>query len=62
MVVKIYLIRHGETTGDVEDRYGGAYDDHLSEKEKAQARELAGKARLSLATAVLPFLRKRGKK
>ena len=25
--MKIYLIRHGQTTGDVEDRYGGAYDD-----------------------------------
>ena len=28
----IYLARHGETTGDVEDRYGGDYDDHLTEK------------------------------
>lgn len=41
--MKIYLIRHGETTGDVEDRYGGAYDDELSDKGKAQALELAGK-------------------
>lgn len=30
--MKIFFIRHGETTGDVENRYGGSYDDHLSEK------------------------------
>jgi broad specificity phosphatase PhoE len=34
--VKIYLIRHGETTGDIEDRYGGSYDDHLTEKGQLQ--------------------------
>lgn len=39
----VYLIRHGETTGDVEDRYGGDYDDHLSEKGNLQAKELARK-------------------
>lgn len=39
--MKIYLIRHGETTGDIEGRYGGTYDDHLTEKGKAQAQELA---------------------
>lgn len=41
--MKIYLIRHGQTTGDVEDRYGGAYDDELSDKGKIQAEELANK-------------------
>lgn len=39
--MKIYLIRHGQTTGDVEDRYGGAYDDELSDKGKTQVQELA---------------------
>ncbi len=39
--MKIYLIRHGETTGDIEDRYGGDYDDHLTENGKNQAKELA---------------------
>jgi len=39
--MKIYLIRHGETTGDIEDRFGGDYEDHLTEKGKAQAQELA---------------------
>ena len=34
--MKIYLIRHGETTGDIEDRYGGDYDDHLSKNGKQQ--------------------------
>jgi broad specificity phosphatase PhoE len=41
--MKIYLIRHGETTGDVEDRYGGDYDDHLTSKGKDQAKKLAEK-------------------
>lgn len=41
--MKIYLLRHGETTGDVEDRYGGDYDDHLTEKGRAQSQELAQK-------------------
>lgn len=34
--MKIYLVRHGETTGDVEDRYGGWYDDHLTDRGKEQ--------------------------
>ena len=41
--MKIYLIRHGQTTGDVEDRYGGSYDDKLSEKGLIQTRELVNK-------------------
>jgi len=39
--MKILFIRHGETTGDIEDRYGGAYDDHLTEKGKEQMRTTA---------------------
>ncbi|MCL1876463.1 histidine phosphatase family protein [Candidatus Saccharibacteria bacterium] len=39
----IYLIRHGETTGDIEDRYGGDYDDHLTARGRNQAEELADK-------------------
>lgn len=39
--MKIYLIRHGQTTGDVEDKYGGAYDDELTNKGRVQARKLA---------------------
>ena len=41
--MRIYLIRHGETEGDVEDRYGGDYDDHLTDRGKEQAKELAKK-------------------
>lgn len=41
--MKIYLIRHGETTGDIENRYGGWYDDHLTQKGIKQAEELAQK-------------------
>lgn len=41
--MKIYLIRHGQTTGDVENRYGGSYDDHLTEEGEVQAHKLAEK-------------------
>ena len=41
--MKVYLIRHGETTGDIEHRFGGYYDDNLTEKGKLQAEELAKK-------------------
>jgi len=39
----IYLIRHGETTGDIEDRYGGDYDDNLSLKGIKESKDLAKK-------------------
>lgn len=45
--MKLFLIRHGETTGDVEDKYGGSYDDHLTDLGKEQlavtAKNLVGK-------------------
>lgn len=41
--MKIYLIRHGETTGDLEDRYGGDYEDHLSPNGINQVQELGNK-------------------
>lgn len=41
--MKIYLIRHGETTGDIEDRYGGSYDDHLTELGRKQLQDTADK-------------------
>ena len=31
------MCRHGQTTGDIEDRYGGDYDDHLTEVGKQQS-------------------------
>jgi broad specificity phosphatase PhoE len=39
--MKIVFIRHGQTTGDVEDRYGGDYDDHLSQEGILQSQNLA---------------------
>lgn len=41
--MKIYLIRHGQTIGDVEDRYGGVYDDELTDEGKIQAQKLTNK-------------------
>ena len=39
--MRIYFVRHGETTGDVEGRFGGDYDDHLSETGLKQVEQLA---------------------
>lgn len=39
----IYLTRHGQTTGDIENRYGGDYDDHLTDTGKEQSTQLAEK-------------------
>jgi broad specificity phosphatase PhoE len=39
--MKIFLIRHGQTTGDVEGRFGGDYDDCLTAEGEKQARELS---------------------
>jgi len=41
--MKIYIIRHGQTTGDVEDRYGGDYDDHLTGLGIKEVNDLAPK-------------------
>lgn len=41
--MKIYLCRHGQTTGDIENRYGGDYEDHLTEEGNKQANSLADK-------------------
>jgi len=37
----IYIARHGQTTGDIEHRYGGDYDDHLTELGEQQSSKLA---------------------
>jgi broad specificity phosphatase PhoE len=41
--MKIFIIRHGESTSDIENRYGGDYDDHLTGKGLEQAKKLAKK-------------------
>ena len=43
--MEIYLIRHGESTSDIENKYGGDYDDYLTEKGEKQACILADKLR-----------------
>lgn len=42
-MMKIILTRHGQTTGDIECRYGGDYDDHLTKLGEDQAKDLASK-------------------
>lgn len=39
--MRIFLVRHGESTSDMEDRYGGHYDDHLTSKGRKQAQDVA---------------------
>lgn len=41
--MRIFLIRHGETTSDINNLYGGDYDDHLTEKGVKQSEELSRK-------------------
>jgi broad specificity phosphatase PhoE len=41
--MRIFLVRHGRTTGDVEERYGGDYDDSLTDEGRKQAQALAKK-------------------
>lgn len=41
--MKIYFIRHGESTSDVKERYDGDYDDHLTTKGLAEAEVIAKK-------------------
>lgn len=41
--MKIYLVRHGESTSDIKQRYDGDYDDHLTEKGKKEAAVVAQK-------------------
>jgi broad specificity phosphatase PhoE len=41
--MKIFIIRHGESTSDIENRYGGDYDDHLTDRGLEQVEELAKK-------------------
>ena len=39
--MRIFLIRHGESASDIEGRYGGHYDDHLTSHGSKQAAKLA---------------------
>jgi broad specificity phosphatase PhoE len=39
--MKIYLIRHGESTSDVKEKYDGDYDDHLTQKGLNEAKLIA---------------------
>lgn len=62
--MRLFFIRHGQTTGDVEDRYGGAYDDGLSVEGFEQARiladELAGQGITQVVTSGLLRARQTG--
>lgn len=39
----IYLVRHGESTSDVKEKYDGDYDDHLTNKGLKEAKKIAEK-------------------
>lgn len=41
--MNIYLIRHGESTSDVKNKYDGDYDDHLTENGLQDAKIIAKK-------------------
>ncbi|MFH2020543.1 MAG: histidine phosphatase family protein [archaeon] len=39
--MKLFIIRHGQSTSDVEQKFGGTYDDLLTEVGKRQAQQLS---------------------
>src|SRR3989338_4086820 len=41
--MKIYIIRHGESTSDIKQKYDGDYDDHLTDRGLQEAEEIAEK-------------------
>ncbi|KKQ56682.1 MAG: phosphoglycerate mutase [Parcubacteria group bacterium GW2011_GWA2_38_13] len=41
--MKIYIIRHGESTSDIKEKYDGDYDDHLTDKGLKEAETIAKK-------------------
>ena len=41
--MNIYLIRHGESTSDIKNKYDGDYDDHLTENGLQDAKTIAKK-------------------
>ena len=41
--MKIYIVRHGESTSDVKQKYDGDYDDHLTESGLNDAKNVAKK-------------------
>lgn len=51
--MKVYLVRHGQTIGDIEDRYGGDYDDSLTDEGEIQALKLADQLKDAGIQAVL---------
>jgi broad specificity phosphatase PhoE len=59
--MRLFLLRHGQTTGDVEDRYGGDYEDHLTEVGLEQARVLASRLREENIDKVFSSPRERAK-
>jgi broad specificity phosphatase PhoE len=59
--MRIYVVRHGQTTGDLEDRYGGDYDDHLSDEGLLQAEKLADKLKDKSIQIIYHSPRKRAK-
>ena len=50
--MKIYLIRHGQSTSDVKERYDGDYDDHLTGEGKETADQIANKLAASSIEAI----------
>jgi len=41
--MKIYIIRHGESTSDIKEKYDGDYDDHLTDNGLKEAEIIAKK-------------------
>jgi broad specificity phosphatase PhoE len=61
MAKKIYLMRHGESDGDVKNLFGGAFDDNATEKAKKEANLLISKLKELKIDAIVSSPYKRAK-
>lgn len=50
--MRIYLVRHGETTGDIEGRFGGDYEDRLTQRGIEESEALALKLKANGIKAI----------
>ena len=55
----IYLVRHGESTSDINQKYDGDYDDHLTEQGRLDAQIVADKLSNKKVTQIFTSTRLR---
>lgn len=59
--MRLFLLRHGQSIGDIEGRFGGSYDDDLTSKGRNQVKLLALKLRDKEITQIYTSFLRRAK-